>query len=306
MNKKTTYVLGIVLTVIFGTILYFNFEGNNTNEANVVNNDVSDAVYDDFTKNILTIIDTKSHLEFNSVEHFNFRKSDFSIIEPVPVGLEEELLKLARYLNDNPNKTIDVIGLYSNDEVNKSGFENLGVARATSVKNYLLSLEIPFNVIKTSGEQKSEMHPDSKNVYHGPLNYAINTVEDEGAGAADVLNLIEQDIKADPLVLYFNAEEAEIDLTSEQREKVSKLMTYVKKKEGALIQVVGYSDKKMNSEISVALGKKRAEFAKRYLVEYGLLESKIRSSSEGAYNPIADNSTAEGRAKNRRVVVTLN
>jgi len=305
MNKKITYVLGIVLTFVLGTIFYSYFEVNTSDEAFVENN-VSETSGNQVTANALTITDFKSHLEFHSLDNFNFRKSDFSIMEPISERLEKELLKLSRYLNDNPNKIIEVIGLFSDEEVNKSGFSNLGIARATSVKNYLLSLGISFRAIKTSGEQNNDMHPDSKNVYFGPLNYSIKTTEKGDGNTADVLNSIAEDFKLSPLVMYFESDDAEIDLTTEQQEKVGKLMAYVNKKEDALIEVIGYSDKKSNNEISVALGQKRAEFAKRYLVEYGLLESKIKPFSMGAYNPIADNSTAEGRAKNRRVVVTLN
>lgn len=305
MGKKITYVLGIVLTFILGTIFYSFFDGNTSNEAFDGNN-VSELRGNLVTDNALTITDFKSHLEFHSVENFNFRKSDFSIMEPISERLEEELLKLTRYLNDNPIKTVEVIGLYADEEVNNSGFLNLGIARATSVKNYLLSLGIPFKSINTSGELRIDMFPDSKDVYHGPLNYAIKTAKNSEGNIVDVLSSIVEDIKKSPLVFYFEAEDSEIDLTSEQREKVGRLMAYVNKKDDALIEVIGYSDKKTNNEISVALGQKRAEFAKRYLVEYGLSENKIKPSSRGAYNPIADNSTAEGRAKNRRVVVTLN
>ncbi len=56
-----------------------------------------------------------------------------------------------------------------------------------------------------------------------------------------------------------------------------------------------------NQKLSVA----RAESVKTYMVSPGLPADKIRVEGKGKSNPIASNDTEEGRAKNRRVEVTL-
>ncbi len=56
-----------------------------------------------------------------------------------------------------------------------------------------------------------------------------------------------------------------------------------------------------NQKLSVA----RAESVKTYMVSQGLPADKIRVEGKGKSNPIASNDTEEGRAKNRRVEVTL-
>ena len=53
-------------------------------------------------------------------------------------------------------------------------------------------------------------------------------------------------------------------------------------------------------------GLKRAESVKEYLVkEHQIAESRIQTKSGGEGNPVADNTTAEGRKENRRVEVVL-
>ena len=51
----------------------------------------------------------------------------------------------------------------------------------------------------------------------------------------------------------------------------------------------------------MVLSKKRAESVKRFLISKGVDESKLTIKFFGETDPIADNKTAEGRQKNRRV-----
>ena len=51
----------------------------------------------------------------------------------------------------------------------------------------------------------------------------------------------------------------------------------------------------------MALSKKRAEPVANFLMEHGVIESHLIVKYFGETVPIADNNTAEGRQKNRRV-----
>jgi outer membrane protein OmpA-like peptidoglycan-associated protein len=67
------------------------------------------------------------------------------------------------------------------------------------------------------------------------------------------------------------------------------------------ITVTGYSDSMGSESYNVTLSKKRADAMKKALVELGWSPDKIVTVGKGEANPIADNKTPEGRAKNRRV-----
>jgi len=54
------------------------------------------------------------------------------------------------------------------------------------------------------------------------------------------------------------------------------------------------------------LSTERANGVVRALKEYGMDPSRLIAAGKGRYNPVADNSTAEGRAKNRRTDIILN
>ena len=55
----------------------------------------------------------------------------------------------------------------------------------------------------------------------------------------------------------------------------------------------------------MVLSKKRAESVKRFLMDQGVEESHLIIKFFGETKPIADNSTAEGRQKNRRVEMEI-
>ncbi|MFN9767075.1 MAG: OmpA family protein, partial [Pseudomonadota bacterium] len=56
-----------------------------------------------------------------------------------------------------------------------------------------------------------------------------------------------------------------------------------------------------NQRLSVA----RADAVKNFLIGKGIEKNRIYTEGKGASQPVADNKTAEGRAKNRRVEVEV-
>jgi OOP family OmpA-OmpF porin len=69
--------------------------------------------------------------------------------------------------------------------------------------------------------------------------------------------------------------------------------------------VIGHTDSIGTDEYNMRLGLRRAEAVKAYLISKGIDSRTIRTSSKGEREPVADNKTAQGRAKNRRVVIEV-
>jgi len=71
------------------------------------------------------------------------------------------------------------------------------------------------------------------------------------------------------------------------------------------ILVEGHTDSTGKPETNMKLSQARAETVRKYLIDGGLPADQIRAQGIGQDRPVADNKTAAGRAKNRRVEVIL-
>jgi OOP family OmpA-OmpF porin len=94
-------------------------------------------------------------------------------------------------------------------------------------------------------------------------------------------------------------------LKTEGKAKLDDLAGKLKGISLEVIIAVGHADSvgadKYNQKLSVA----RSEAVKAYLVSKGVEKNRIYTEGKGEASPVADNKTAEGRAKNRRVEVEV-
>ena len=72
-----------------------------------------------------------------------------------------------------------------------------------------------------------------------------------------------------------------------------------------VVIAVGNTDSVGTDAYNLALGQRRAESVKAYLVSKGVPADRIYTESKGKSNPVATNATAEGRSLNRRVDIEV-
>jgi OOP family OmpA-OmpF porin len=95
-------------------------------------------------------------------------------------------------------------------------------------------------------------------------------------------------------------------LTEADLKELPKAVAFVKKYPGAKIRLDGYTDSIGTDEYNIKLSERRATAVKNYLIkEAGVSSSKITAVGHGEADPVADNKTEEGRAKNRRVEISI-
>lgn len=87
--------------------------------------------------------------------------------------------------------------------------------------------------------------------------------------------------------------------------ELDKFADFLKKYKDYSTQITGYTDNKGSASYNKKLSKKRADEVKKLLVQRGVDASRIQTIGMGELNPIASNATPQGRAKNRRIVATL-
>ncbi|HET6254503.1 MAG TPA: OmpA family protein [Puia sp.] len=75
--------------------------------------------------------------------------------------------------------------------------------------------------------------------------------------------------------------------------------------EGLKLGIYGHTDNSGSDDVNVPLSEKRAGAVKDYMLSKGLAADRIETKGYGASKPVADNGTAEGRGRNRRVEIVL-
>ncbi|MEW6695343.1 MAG: TolC family outer membrane protein [Pseudomonadota bacterium] len=94
-------------------------------------------------------------------------------------------------------------------------------------------------------------------------------------------------------------------VTAQGKAELDKLVDKIKAANLDVAIAVGHTDSVGSEAYNERLSLRRAEAVKAYLVSKGIPAAKVRTEGRGEREPIADNATAEGRAKNRRVEVTI-
>ena len=95
------------------------------------------------------------------------------------------------------------------------------------------------------------------------------------------------------------------DLRPEAREKLAKLSGIVLAHPGLRLAIEGYTDSTGGDELNRKLSQDRADAVRGYLTEEGLNPDSVTAQGFGKTEPVADNNTAAGRQKNRRVEIVV-
>ena len=91
-------------------------------------------------------------------------------------------------------------------------------------------------------------------------------------------------------------------LKQESMAEIQKVADYMKKNPNVRFEVQGHTDNQGSDKINDPLSQQRAEAVVKALEDLGVDGFNLRAVGKGSHEPVADNNTVEGRAKNRRVV----
>ena len=96
------------------------------------------------------------------------------------------------------------------------------------------------------------------------------------------------------------------DLKQEARTTLERQAFWLRKYPSSTVTIEGHCDERGTREYNLALGERRANSVKDYLVALGVDEGRITTISYGKERPVAFGSNDEAWAQNRRGVTTVN
>lgn len=95
-------------------------------------------------------------------------------------------------------------------------------------------------------------------------------------------------------------------ISADSKDDVRDLAKFMKEYPNTEVTIEGHSDSTGSATLNKRLSQQRADAVKQSLVdEFGIKQERLTSVGYGSEQPIADNATVDGRAKNRRVVAKV-
>lgn len=302
MSKKNLYLLGILGTIVIGSWLYSQYCCKNccgTCHSTSVENPIPSKTA---VAEILNFNLQNSDFKYSCNDNFNFIKDQFELLNKKNDCIDKGILELQKYFSKTPDARLTIAGLCLSSEKNNSAFPNLGFARANALKNYFIAKGIPSNRFDINGKITPQLNI-SNDTIKGPITYKLTN--DIVTARGEDWEALKEKLNDSPLILYFNTNQTEIVLSTDERKKIADLVHYLDNVPSGKILCTGYTDNSGDRNVNILLGQKRAEFAKRYLIDNGINPDKIVTNSKGQEDPIADNLTPEGKAQNRRTVINI-
>jgi outer membrane protein OmpA-like peptidoglycan-associated protein len=83
------------------------------------------------------------------------------------------------------------------------------------------------------------------------------------------------------------------------------VVNYLKTNSGVNVTIDGHTDNTGTDKVNDSLSIKRAEATKAYLVSKGIDAGRLTTAGFGSKQLVADNKTADGRKKNRRIEINI-
>ncbi len=103
--------------------------------------------------------------------------------------------------------------------------------------------------------------------------------------------------------IYFRFDESE--LSPAAFPELNRVVQFLKQNGGIRVQISGFTDNVGTEAYNLKLSVERAKAVSDYLVAHGISASRLTCKGYGNTRPVADNATAEGRAKNRRTEIVI-
>lgn len=252
--------------------------------------------------------------------HINFRynsdkidKKSFAILD-----------KIVNILNRCDKKSLIISG--HTDNIGNTLYNlHLSQKRADSVKRYLKSAGIKSQMISIGyGEKKPIVSNKTKEgrAKNRRIEFKVVDRKEFASLKNKLKNKTKKITKIEPKKLtkssisikscqdkidrFVNSKKIYFSLDKSKIEKrstpiLSDLIKVLKECPNSKLTIKSYTDSIGKKEDNMKLSQKKADTIKRYLLKHGIKKERIEAIGYGENDPIADNTTTSGRAKNRRV-----
>ncbi|MFI8034087.1 OmpA family protein [Acinetobacter sp. ABJ_C3_5] len=148
--------------------------------------------------------------------------------------------------------------------------------------------------------------PNTEVVVEAPMTTADSVSHSLNAAQDALANIDASQVDINDVIKALNLQiinfaTASNQIPDENKAILDKAAALMKNTKDAKLTVAGYTDSTGNANSNKTLSQKRAQAVVDYLVSQGVAADQLTAVGHGADNPVADNTTEEGRFKNRRI-----
>ena len=204
-------------------------------------------------------------------------------------------LMAAVMAGNNNTSILEIIGLFYEGEAAPAGFETMGLARATAIRDAFFK-NIPEERIRLRGRLLNTAPPTDNNAW-------LAASEFKWLQKEEVIPETVEEVD-DGAIIRFPVNSTEKDYDPKVDAYLEKLAKRVAKTDER-IELTGHTDNDGEADYNLKLGASRARQIRDLLVKLGVKADLISTSSKGETLPVAPNTTDENRHNNRRVEVRL-
>lgn len=115
----------------------------------------------------------------------------------------------------------------------------------------------------------------------------------------------EQSIIPEKLVIYFAFDKSEFNANTKSDMYFNESNVYLEQNLQVRLKITGHTDAIGTDEYNQSLGYRRAQTMQHYFENKGIPANRIIIESKGEKEPVTDNNSEAGRAKNRRAEITI-
>lgn len=245
-----------------------------------------------FAKLAVNDIEGKPLLSFS--EGFLIHNKNAAITYPDSASLIHK--SIFNFLNNNQEKELLITGTYLSHEVDKNSNKNWGNLRALELKNMLVNYGISTDRISINSKLSNFKYNHSGYYAFGVALNLRDTPKE---------NIKNVDFGVANKTIYSKFSSKSFIPDNTFKSYVLELKNYLEKFPNKYIFIEGHTDNIGSKKTNYWFGMQRAETIRQYLIKNGISKRLIKAKSRGSRDPIGNNTTFKGRAKNRRIEITL-
>ena len=245
--------------------------------------------------------------ELNNCYEFEFNKSDDGNVFEIRIGESYDKLEVTCTYHSVSGDWRDSGGGQT-WELKKNDWSHFALSfNKRAIKIYINGKRV-INIPNSQAADRVKIHQAEWGGFHGNKNYLTNFRLAKGgnelyAQQTTDMSAVEKAIAETGKFVTNNIlfETGKATLKPESMEEIQKVADYMKKNPQARFEVQGHTDNVGSDKTNDPLSQQRAEAVVKALEDMGVDPFNLRPVGKGSHEPIADNGTEAGRAKNRRV-----